>query len=168
MSWDRSAANPPVMQSLKAGTKALIRAFGGQEAAAAECGKSQGHMSRYGVPHTNDFMPIDDVLRLEACTHGQAGHPHVTRVLAREAGYVLVRAAPESVAPGEWHKAIGIIPKEVGEVVELVCDALCDAETPGAVTRREVEAKNIVGNIDEAIEKLFALRALAVTAPEGD
>jgi hypothetical protein len=160
---DRTITHPPHLQAGKAATKALIRAAGGQEAASAETHKSQPRLSSYGAPNTADFIPINDVAALEAITHGAPGHPPVTRWLARQAGFTLVKLP---TAPGgftDFHRAIGAVSKEVGEAVELVCEALGN---DNQVTADEVRDGRIVENIDEAIERLLALRALALNAPE--
>jgi len=163
MSGERTIQLPPALQAGKAATKALIRAAGGQEAAAAETSKSQPRLSAYGLPNTDDFIPIDTVAALEAVTHGLPGHPHVTRWLAREAGYDLVRRPTAPAAAGDWHAALAAVSKESGEAVSLVLGALGD----GMVDKAEVRSQRILENIDEAIEKLVALRALAEAAPEG-
>lgn len=156
-------ALPPDLQAGKAATKALIRAFGGQEAAAAETGKSQSRFAAYGLATVADFIPINDVHALEGRTHGAPGHPHVTRWLAREAGYALVRLPTAIAGSTEFHRAIGAVSKECGEAVQLVCEALGD---DNRVTAGEVREKKIVENIDEAVERLMELRDLAVNAPE--
>jgi hypothetical protein len=163
MSCDRTLSLPPHLQAGKVATKGLIRAAGGQEAASAETHKSQPRLSSYGATNTPDFIPINDVAALEAVTHGTPGHPHVTRWLAREAGFALVKLPTAPVGFTDFHRAIGAVSREVGEAVELVCDALGD---DNQVTKREVREKKIVENIDDAIERLIALRGLALDAPE--
>jgi hypothetical protein len=143
---DRTLIVPPELQAGKAAAKALIRAFGGQIAAAAELGKSQSRMCDYGSPHTGDFMPISDVLTLEGRTHGQPGHPHVTRWLARQAGYGLVRLpdpdAPETV----WSALIARLAREYGELAGGVLDDLSSGNdvAPAEARRRLADAADLV------------------------
>lgn len=93
----RDVTLPPQLQALKGASAALVRAFGGQEAAAAELGRAQSRLSDWGNPNTPDFMPVDVVLRLEAATHGTPGHPHVSGWLARASGHAVTRL-PEAGA----------------------------------------------------------------------
>lgn len=160
MATERDIVHPPALQAGKAATKALIRAAGGQEAAEELTGKSQPRLSAYGGPNTDAFVPVDVVLALEAVTHGQPGHPHVTRWLAREAGFALLRL-PRHVdgGAGGIHRAVSGVSKEAGEAVGLVCEALAD---DGELSPREIREKKIVANIDEAIDRLCDLRALVV------
>ena len=165
MATERDLVHPPALQAGKAATRALIRAVGGQEEAAPLTGRSQPRLSAYCGPNTDAFMPIDAVVALEAVTHGQPGHPQVTRWLAREAGYALLRL-PRFAAPGsgDLHHATSRVAKEAGEVVAATCDALAD----GRLTRRESREKRILLNIDEAIDRLCELRALVAAIEEGE
>jgi hypothetical protein len=163
MSGERTLTLPPDLQAGKAATKALVRAYGGQEAAAAARGKSQSRLCAYGLPNTDDFIPIDDVHALEACTHGAAGHPHVTRWLAREAGYELVRRpcpnAPETV----WSGFVARLSREAGELMGGVCEDLSGDNdlTPAEAARRLPDAADLVR---VAVELEAALKARAKEA----
>lgn len=161
----RNLTLPPQQQALKTACRQLIRAFGGQEAAGEELGCSQSRLSDWGNPNTADFMPVGAVLRLEAATHGTAGHPHVSSWLARAAGFVLVRLPNAPSGAGSWHQAMGRVAKDVGEVMERICTALSD---DGAVSAREVRDGKVIEEIDQAIEQLVAMRALAVATIEGE
>lgn len=163
MSGDlRSVDHPPRLQSLKAASKALIRAAGGQEAAAAETGRSQARLSAYGGPNTPDFMPIDIVLALESVTHGTPGHPLLSRLLAREAGFVLVKLPTSAGNDQDWHQAMAAVSKETSEIIERVCHALRDQK----VTAAEIRDLRLREEIADAQEKLAALDALALRALE--
>jgi hypothetical protein len=160
VSSSRTMVLPPALQAAKAATKALIRAVGGQEAAAAETGKSHSRFACYGLPNTLDFIPVNDVHALEAVTHGLAGHPHVTRWLAREAGYALVRLPQAPGGTSDWHQAMGAVSKEVGEIIERLCTMLAD----GKVTGAEVREGHLRDEIRDAQERLAQLDALAAQA----
>lgn len=151
-----SVTLPPRAQSLKNATKALIRAYGGQEAAEAETGKSQTQISRYGSVDSDAFAPIDFVASLEAATHGQPGHPHITRWLARNAGGVFVTLPKAASAEADWHQAMAAVAKESSEVIQRVCAAL-----PDGVTAAEIRELRIREEIAEAQEKLALLDAMA-------
>lgn len=69
---------------LKKHTEALVKDVG-IEAAATACGKSKATLGRYysnDVEHSDRFMPIDVVAKIEAV----ARFPHVTQALAELAG----------------------------------------------------------------------------------
>jgi hypothetical protein len=163
MSKEGGIVYPPELQQLKAATKALIRAFGGQEAAEAATGRSQSQLSNYGGPNAPGFAPIDVVLALEAATHGAPGHPHVTRFLAANAGYLLV-AKPEALpANADWCAALGDAVAEFSDVHERVLRAL-----PGGVTAAELRKADIRHEIAEAMTRLAMLDVLAARAMEGE
>jgi hypothetical protein len=157
MSGARDLVLPPALQAGKAATASLIRAFGGQEAAAGETGKRQSRFSDYGSPHTADFITIADVRTLETATHGTPGHPHVTRWLARQTGHVLVRLPVGPTAASlDIHVELGAVAKETSEVVQKVCEGLGDGRLDGEDCRR----LRIRDEIAEAQERLAALDAL--------
>ena len=127
----------PDQQVLKGAARALVRAFGGQEAAAALVGRVQSAVSDWCSVNRPAFMPIDAVMALESVTQGVAGWPHVTRALAQASGHVLVRmpeAAPLDADVFGW---LAHLSKEVGEVQAELGRALADDR---AVTAREVPA----------------------------
>ena len=157
-----SGALSPRLQSLKNATRALIRAYGGQEAAEAETGKSQTQLSRYGSVDSDGFAPIDVVASLEAATHGQPGHPHVTRWLARNAGGVFVTLPKAAADGGDWHQAMGAVAKESGDVIQRVCAALVDGVSGDDIRRLRIREE-----IAEAQEKLALLDAMAAQAAGG-
>lgn len=161
MTAERTLQHAPALQAGKEASKALVRAAGGGEAAEGYCSKSQPRLSAYGLPNTPDFMPIDVVRDLEAITHGGAGHPIVTRWLAKEAGYLLVER-PKPGLGGSWGRSLQDLGREFGEVSGSVCGALGDPDTPGAVTAAEVRDHRIVENLDELAELVARMRAMAV------
>lgn len=160
MSDARSIVHPPELQAGKAASKALIRAFGGQEAAEAHTGKSQSQLSAYGGRNTPFFMPIDVVAALEGSTHGLPGHPHVTRWLAREAGYGLVRLPDAKAPPTQWSGFIAQLGKEAGEVINGICTDLISENdvSPAEAATRLGDAADLVRI---AIEIEAALKARA-------
>jgi hypothetical protein len=160
MTTDRSLTLAPALQAGKAASKALVRAFGGQEASRLETGKSQSRVCSYGLPNTADFMPIDVVHALEASTHGTAGHPHVTRWLAREAGFELV-PLPSAEAPAEqWNSYVAKLGRDAGCMIEGICTDLgADNDvTPADARRRLPDADDLVR---VAVELRAALLARA-------
>ncbi len=163
MSKEGGITYPPQLQQLKAATKALIRAFGGQEAAEAATGRSQSQLSNYGGPNAPGFAPVDVVLSLEAATHGTPGHPHVSRFLAGQAGYLLVAKPAALPADGDWCAALGDAVSEFSDVQERLLRAL-----PGGVSAAELRQGDIRGEIAEAMAALARLDVLAARAMEGE
>lgn len=160
MSTDRDIVHPPQLQQLKAATRALIRAFGGQEAAEAATGKSQSQLSNYGAPNAPGFAPVDVVLALEAATHGAPGHPHVGRFLAREAGFALVALPPAGPAGVAWNAHVACLVKEIGELLAGLGEALASGNDV-----RAREARALLGDAGDvvrvAVEIEAALKARA-------
>lgn len=161
----RTIVHPPPLQAGKAAFRALIAAYGGQDAAAIETGRSQSRLCAYGLPNTPDFAPLDIVVALEASTHGLPGHPPVTRWMARQAGYILV-PRPTSGTEGVWGTSLKQLSKEFGEVAERVCHALADPESPGEVTAVDIRRLGIVAELDDLIERASAMRAQAAHTVE--
>lgn len=157
----RMVVLPPDLQAGKRATKSLIKAAGGQEEAASITGKSQPRLSSYGLPNTGDFIPVDAAHALEAVTHGQPGHPHVTRWLAHEAGYLLVRKPSTVPADTDWCPALGDAVQEFSDVQQRILKAL-----PGGVSARELIEANVRGEIEEAMGMLARLDALCARAIE--
>lgn len=163
MSTSRDIIHPPHLQAGKWASKALMRAAGGQEACEEYSGKSQGRLSSYGGPNTDAFMPIDVVASLEAVTHGHPGHPHVTRWLAREAGYGLAPLPRPDLAGTKWGRLIARLGKEAGELIEGICTDLDDDNdvAPDEARRRIADAADLVR---VAVEIEAALKARAAEA----
>lgn len=160
MSADRSIVHPPHLQAGKAATKALIGAFGGQDAAEAETGRAQSRFSAYGGPNTPDFMPLDLIDTLEDRTVGMPGWPHVTRWLVRRRGGIFVRLPDRAPCLGDLQCELGAVSRETGDVLVALGDALRD----GRVTR--AERATIHAEIAHAQERLALLDALLAQGEE--
>jgi len=161
MSGPRDLVLAPEYQGLKRASAALVRAAGGQEAAAAEVGKARSRLSDYGSVNTADFMPIDVVLGLEAVTHGLPGYPLVTACLARASGHVLV-ALPDvgRIAGGDLTRAIAAHAEEAGQATSAALETIATLGGRGAGVRARA-----VRELTESIEASVRLRALI---QEGD
>jgi hypothetical protein len=152
----RTVQHPPELQVIKAASKALVRAFGGTDAAAVHVGVRQQRMSDIGLPNTPDFLRIDEVLALESCTVGTVGHPHVTRALAAATGHIVASLPTGAACASDWLGGMGPLAKEAGDVTARIAAALSDDGEVDAA-----EADNIIREIDEAFTVLAALRVLA-------
>lgn len=99
MSVERNITLPPEQQEIKEACRALVKAYGGQDAAAKRLGTRQQRISDCCSTSTDAFLRIDEIAILEAETVGYPGHPHVTAVLARQRSRELV-PTPNIAATG--------------------------------------------------------------------
>jgi hypothetical protein len=161
MSPGREIVLPTELQAAKAQTRAMVTAAGGQERCAMLTGKSQGRISDYCSRNTRDFMAINDVAMIEGVTHGLPGHPHVTRWLASEAGFLLVaKPRASGVTLGDLHSALARDALEHGQASSRAIAALAD----GRMTSRE--AREVLREIDDEVEALVSLRMLIAQVAE--
>jgi hypothetical protein len=149
---------PPAAQALKRATAQLVRAAGGQEAAAGFCRVRQQALSDYGnINQPESWIPADVVTDLEGITTGLPGAPHVTRQLAANAGFALVPLPPASGAAIDWMAVIGGVAKEAGDVVSALA-----MHCPDSLTAREIREAGLIAEFDEAIRILVEGRAAAL------
>jgi hypothetical protein len=117
---------------LKAAYRTLLKAAGGPSYAAQEITRTDpARLSRYGNPNEQMFAPLDVIRDLEA----HVGEPIVTRVLADQAGHVMVpkKAATKSV---DFDQHLACIAKEMSDLVGGIAQAKAD----GTITPAEIEA----------------------------
>lgn len=117
----------PREQELKAACAALMDGFGGAIAAGAHFGRGHQRFCEMVNPTHPAWMTIAQVAELESCTVGLPGHPHVTRLLARRAGFVLVERAV-AVGAGCAMTGLAAVQAELGDVARVVIDAAQDGE----------------------------------------
>lgn len=157
---ERDVVHPPHLQAGKLAFHDLLSAFGGQVAAAAETGKSQGRLSAYATPNTDAFPPLDAIDALEARTVGLPGWPHVTRWLCRRRGgiFLLLPAAVRGL--GKWSGFVARLGQEAGDLIAGICTDLSDDNelSPAEARRRLKDAADLVR---VAVELEAALRARA-------
>ena len=159
----RDASLTPEQLRLKSDSRALLRRFGGQDAAALRLGTRQQHLSDCVSPNVERFLTIAQVAVLEDETHGCAGHPIVTRGLAERQGFTLVRL-PDAVPSG--CDLLGLVAqqaKEGGEIASEICAALAN---DGAVDAGE--AARVRAQVQDLIRVAVAMDAeLALIEREG-
>lgn len=161
MTADRTQRVAPDQQMLKAASRELIRAVGGQEAAAEFLGSRQQRMSDCGRPNTPDFLRLDEIARLEDVTHGDPGHPHITAALARRQGYAIVRLPDAPPAGRDLLSILAENARENGDVASAILSAIGDGKVDGP------ERRAILGQIDEQIHVAMRLRSTIAALPEG-
>lgn len=145
--------------TLKGAARQLVKRAGGQEAAAAVSRVRPQQYSIYGNP-ADEFacqhMPTDIVADLEA----EIGEPVVTRALAAVTGHLVVRAPAASLG-GCSMQALGRLALENGQAVESTVTALAEGRS-----NFNVEGP-VIGQIDEAIDAYFELRARLLAGQGG-
>jgi hypothetical protein len=159
MSADRTATIAPPLQAGKLAFEALVTAFGGQEAASAETGKSQPRICDYGRPNVAAYAPLDVIDTLEARTHGTEGWPHVTRWFCRRRGGIFMPLPEARVTGIRWTLLIAELGKEAGQLTHGVCSDLEDNEISPAEARRRL--KDAGDLVRVAVELEAALKARA-------
>jgi hypothetical protein len=154
--------NTPQDQRGKAAFRALVDASGGQDGAAATTGKVQQRISLLGHPNSDAFPTLNVIAQLEAVTHGTPGHPHVTRYLAREAGYELFKLPEPRRVAISWGALCASLTKEHSDVMTSVCTALDDN------TLNKTEARKCLAELDEDLVARMHLRAALLAVLEAE
>lgn len=122
----------PVEEQAQArAVRELQSAAGGVEASGSICEKSPSLHSCYQSPQEPRSIPLRDVERLESVTHGHPGHPHVTRYLARKAGFSLVR---RPAVPADRAAILDLLARQAREQGE------CDPELLAAIADGAIDA----------------------------
>jgi hypothetical protein len=148
---------------LKAAMRDLVAACGGQEGAAASCGRGQQRISTYGQRNSDVFAPIDVIAALEAVARAEPGYPHVTRALAAEAGFALI-ALPDPYRPAtKWSRFVAELAREAGETISGIAGDLADDNDVSPA-----EARGRLKDADELIEIAVQLRAALAQRAEDD
>lgn len=160
MSARNDVTLPAQLQRLKAAYRASVAACGGGDGTAATIGKSQQRVSLYGLPNSDAFPTLDAIVLQEAVSHGTPGHPHVTRFLAREAGFELFKLPEPKAAAVRWGSLCARLTKEHSDVVGHLCGALDD----GTISR--ADAKAGLKELDEDLEVRMQLRAALLAVLE--
>ncbi|NCP11372.1 MAG: hypothetical protein GW859_05350 [Sphingomonadales bacterium] len=137
----------------------LIAAAGGVEAAEHDCGKSKSLFSAYQSPNDHRSITLRDIEILESLTHGKAGHPIVTRYLARQAGYILLQRPDVPADRGTILNLLARQAEERGQCDPELMRALADGQID------EKEAQRLVPMMRQRLETdaqmLVKLEAIA-------
>lgn len=159
MSGARDVRLEEPLLRLKLANRKSVKALHGTALAAEAAGTRQQRISDCTLPNTPDFLRQDEVHAIEEAARGSPDWPAITRAQARNHGFALLPIIDSGAALGscEWHQAIAAVSREANDAVSKICAALGDGE----VTAQEVEAGEIVEEIDEALSALARLRGLA-------
>lgn len=151
----RDIVLPADQQELKGACRALVRAFGGQDAAASRLGTRQQRISDCINQHTEAFLRIDEIAVLEDETVGHPGHPHVTAARARQLGYELVRTPIITATGKDLLHLFARQSKENSDLAQAIVDSCADGHICGD------EAGLIERELDDIIANALAMRAEA-------
>lgn len=146
-------------QELKAACRALVKSFGGQDAVAETLGVRQQKVSDWVNPRMPEYMPLSVVALLESCTVGHGGHPAVTRLTARRAGYILVPAPRTVLGEEAILRALAAISAELGDVSRELMEAQADDGRidPGEARRTLAELDAMEARSGDLRSALMAL-----------
>lgn len=146
MTSERTITLPVELQELKAATRSLVRAYGGQEAAARRLGTRQQRVSDCCSRNTDAFLRLDEIAILEAETVGLPGHPHVTCVMARQNDRELVETPTIAATGRDLLRLFAQTSKSNSDLAEAVLAAHQD----DVITAQEA------AQIEDAISDMIA------------
>jgi hypothetical protein len=151
---------------LKLATRKAVKAVHGTALAAEVAGCRQQRISDCQLPNTPDFLRLDEAQAIEEAGRGSPDFPAITRAMARNHGFALLPLPDASSVIGttDFHRALGDVSREAGEVVARVCAALAD----GKVDAHEVRDGQFRDEIAQAIASLAKLDALCAHAERGE
>jgi hypothetical protein len=162
MAGGRDIQHEPADLALKLATKDAMRAAGGQEFLSETLGKSQSRFSDYGSSTTADFMPVNDIRKVQALGAGKPGWPHITTALAREDGFELFKVPEAAPVAGDWLNHISALSAESSEITTKICSALADDQQ---VCANDIRKFALIGDAEQllsiAVQLLAGLRAVA-------
>lgn len=152
-------------RALKAATRRLMKACGGQEGAAATISEAKGirprqqRLSDCGNERHADYLRLDEVGHLEDVAERDRSWPHITRALANRHGFMLIASPRGCPTSGDWLKEQAALSQEVVDVTTRIATGLADdGEIKGS------ECTDLISEIDDAMAKLATLRAMAEEA----
>lgn len=152
-------------RALKAATRRLMKACGGQEGAAETIAEAKGvrprqqRLSDCGNDRHTDYLRIDEVAHLEAVAEHDRSWPHITRTLATRHGFLLIAIPSGPSSSSDWLKEQAALSQEVVDVTTHIANGLAD---DGKISGLEGTA--LISEIDDAMAKLATLRAMAEEA----
>lgn len=162
----RSRALSPDAQSGKAAFKALVKSFGGQDAAAVETGVRRQKISDMGLPNVAESPTLDLIDALEDRTVGLPGWPHVTGWLCRRRGGVFVPLPLGDDDADGMMRTVADLAAELGDVSRAVSEAVCpDGDGGRDVT--EAEARAALAELD-GLDRTSAQLRLKLNARLGE
>jgi len=147
-------------RALKIASRALVKACGGGEGAAATLAAATGisvrqqRMSDCGNINEAPWLKIDEVGHLEDVAARDGNWPQVTRALAIRHGFLLVPLPGGDEPANEYLKIIAKLMKEGGEVSSALTNALADDEDVSAE-----EAAKVLPEVRDLIDAAVGLES---------
>lgn len=138
-----------IYAALKAGTRRLVDQAGGATSASQITRLDAPRLSRCGALSESMFLAVDVISDLETDT----GDPILTRILARQAGFVLVPAPVAGARLGATD--IGCLVKESGGVVSGLVASL---EGDNRVTAQDARRFDLLRQSEELVDIAMAIR----------
>lgn len=149
--------------TLKAALLELVEGLGGHIRSGEIAETTKGTVQRWTDADgeaAGVYPGVQKIRVLEAAYAAKGGEPVVTRFLAHEAGYALVRVEGRSALALQLMAALA--GGEMGDVMRAIHDAMAD---DGALS--PAEAGRIVAEADEAMSALAGVRASAARVRDG-
>lgn len=144
-------------QILARATKSAIQAAGGLARCEGEVDVTDSQLSRCCSPYHRDSITIRDAAAIDAIGHGQPGHPHILRALARVIGGFVVIELPEAIDDDSAlvHSVLELS-AELGDVSATIAASLRGDSAGGTkVVRDEAQlALEHLTHLDQASAKL--------------
>lgn len=137
---------------LRPGVIAAIEASGTIAKAAAQVGRQKSWVGEWNTLHGEAFPPIDAAVALDAVAVAKGDLPPITRLMAAENGFLLIR---EATAEGEGDLTDHwcAVTREASDVMA----ALVEAERNGLDPKRRAIAIDEARQLQEAAASLVAL-----------
>jgi len=152
----------PEKLKLKRAFAEVVKGAGGVEASAGFCRVGKSVLSDQSRPESESFPAIDVVADLEPLARNRPGWPHITRELAGQLGFALVKL-PEALPDGaDLLILLGGLGQSFGQVSSEVCDALSDGRV------QPPEATRIRALLRQQIEIAVRMDAVLAAIEGGD
>lgn len=143
--------NPP----LKLAVRAAIKAAGGIKVAAHVCGVSETQAGRWNCLTDHDLPKREHLFAIDELALASAGRAPILEEMARQLGHIAFPTPEGFGAAAAIAAQFVTAAAEFGEIARVMVEAQADGTIDAA------EAARIVGEIDDAMRALAALRALA-------
>jgi len=164
MTTDRDAMLSHGQIDLKIASDMAVDAAGGQFKFAKATDRSQSSISDGCSLNTKTFLRLDVIAEIEDRGVGRAGHPHITRALAKRQGFVLVSAGDvgdEDSLP----MLLGSVASEAGDVIKLLAERI--ASGASMTPRAHDDAAREIDELMDAVATLRKAHAQQRPAPPG-
>lgn len=143
----------PDKLALKQATAAMVKGVGGVEAAAEFCRVGKTVIAaNYSPNEPESFMALDVIADLEPLAREREGWPHVTRALARSAGFALVPLPEGVTATADLHGLLAELGREFSDASTALLQALPDGID-------ESEARQVFAECDQVIRVAMRIQA---------